>query len=486
MSDDLRGRTAELTADLSTPGGGAHTARRQPGAPDATRRHENRTLLVAASGTFLALALFTTPFGSLAEVAAVLGAGAGGQTWMLSSMSVGLTSGLLITGALADDFGRRRMFVAGTAVIAAACVLGVLVASAPLFILGRVGQGLGAAAVVSCSLGLIGHTFPSGAKRVRASGLWGAAVGAGIAFGPVLAALANAELGWRWPYLLLAVLAGGVALAARLLLPESVSGSPRRVDLPGALLLGSGTVALLAGLVTGRGGWTRPATVVLLGTGLVVLGAFVLVELRTERRDRDPLLALGLLRRPDFAAVTVAGVATGLGVIAAMSYAPIVLERGLHTSTLTGALAIVIWSGVSVPVALAARRLKIDGDAQLAAGLLLVTVGLSLLTALHVGDGPGRLVPGLVVAGIGSGVLNAALGRQAVASVPPERAGMGSGVNNTARYLGSAIGVTIVSVIATHAEPAALIAGWNAAVLVTAAFSALGAGVVLLLRARRP
>lgn len=469
VSNDQNGRTAELVHPVDV---------------DATRQ-EGRTLLVAVAGTFLALALFTTPFGSLASVAAVLGAGPGGQTWMLSSMSVGLTAGLLIAGVLADDHGRRRMFVVGTAVIAVTCVLGVATTSAPVFILGRVGQGLGAASVISCSLGLIGHTFPGGAKRVRASGLWGAAVGAGIAFGPVLAALVGSSLGWRWPYLLLAVLAGVVALAARSLLPESVSGRARRLDLPGVVLLGSGTIALLAGLVTGRGGWTRPTTVVPLVAGVVLLVAFVLVERRTERRDRDPLLELGLLRRPDFAAVTVAGVATGLGVIAAMSYVPAVLERGLHTSALIGSMTIVIWSGVSVPVALVARKLKIDGDAQLAAGLLMVAVGLCLLTGLHGGQGLARLVPGLVIAGVGSGVLNAALGRQAVASVPPWRAGMGSGVNNTARYLGSAIGVTIVSVIATHAQPAALLAGWNTAVLVTAVFSALGAGAVLALRARR-
>jgi len=489
---DERCRTAELTASPEAPVPVSTPVSAPVSVPTSTGdagRHERRTLLVAVAGTFLALALFTTPFGSLAQVAAVLGAGAGAQTWMLSSMSVGLTAGLLIAGVLADDLGRRRMFVAGSAAIALTCALGVATTSAPLFILGRVGQGLGAAAVISCSLGLIGHTFPTGAKRVRASGMWGAAVGAGIAFGPVLAALVNSSLGWRWPYLLLALLAGAVAVGGRLLLPESVSRRARRVDLPGALLLGSGTVALLAGLVTGRSGWTAPATVALLTAGAVLLAVFVLVERRAERRAGDPLLELGLLRRPDFAAVTVAGVATGLGVIAAMSYAPIVLERGLHTSPLTGAMAIVIWSVVSVPVALVARKLVIDGDAQLAAGLALVAVGLCLLTSLHEGDALARLVPGLVIAGVGSGVLNAALGRQAVASVPPERAGMGSGVNNTARYLGSAVGVTIVSVVATHREAPALLAGWNTAVLITAAFSALGAAVVLALRGlarRRP
>ena len=484
MSDDLGGRTAELTAPPESVGS-ANVVVQASAAPSASvaTRHENRTLLVAVFGTFLALALFTTPFGSLEQVAAVLNASSGEQTWMLSSMSAGSTAGLLIAGALADDYGRRRMFVAGTVVVALTRLLGVVIPSAPLFIIGRIGQGLGAAAVISTSLGLIGHTFPTGAKRVRASGLWGASVGAGIAFGPVSAALLNSSLGSA---LALSApraargrrRAGGTTPAARIGVGTAPAGRPSRCV---AARIGHGCAAGRAG--DGPGGWTHPATVGLLAAGAVLLAAFVLVEWRTERRGSDPLLSLGLLRRPDFAAVTAAGVATGLGIISAMSYTPIVLERGLH-SALTSALGIVIWSGVSVPMALVARnedRRRCAARGRLAAG----GGGTGRArTGLHAGDGLERLVPGLVIAGIGSGVLNAALGRQAVASVPPERAGTGSGVNNTARYLGSALGVAIVSVIAAHPEPSALLAGWNTAVLVTAVFSALGA-LTVPLRSRR-
>jgi hypothetical protein len=142
-------------------------------------------------------------------------------------------------------------------------------------------------------------------------------------------------------------------------------------------------------------------------------------------------------------------------------------------------MAVVTWSGVSVPVALLARRLRVNGDLQLAGGLLVVSVGLALLIGLHPGDGFGRLLPGLLVAGLGSGVLNAALGRQAVASVPAGRAGMGSGANNTARYLGSAIGVTIAAVLATRPGAGGLLHGWNASVLVAVGFSVAGMVVVL-------
>jgi MFS family permease len=446
---------------------------------------QTRTLFVAGAGTLVALALFTVPMCALPSLAAVLAAGPAAQTWMLSSMSVGLAAGLLVTGALADDYGRRRVFLLGAVAVALTCVLGVLGASPMLFVLARVVQGVGAAALVSCGLGLIGHAYPSGPARVRATGIWGACVGGGIALGPLLAATMGPTLGWRSPYLLLALLAVVVAVAARWLLVESRADRPQRVDLPGALLLGIGTSALLAGLVAGRTSWVAPSTLVPLAGGVLALTAFVRLEWLAPGRGRAPLLDLRLFRRPDFVAATVAGLATGLGVIAAMSFLPVVLERGLHAGTLTAALSLVVWSAVSVPVALLARRLRAEGDAQLAAGLLLVAVALLLLTGIHAGQGLARLLPGLVLAGIGSGVLNAALGRQAVASVPADRAGMGSGANNTARYLGSAVGVTVVAVLATHPDAAGLLAGWNTAVLVTAAFSLAGAAAVLTCR-RRP
>jgi hypothetical protein len=143
-----------------------------------------------------------------------------------------------------------------------------------------------------------------------------------------------------------------------------------------------------------------------------------------------------------------------------------------------------LWSVTSVVTALLARRIpaRVSGRTQLAAGLLGVAVGQLGLWHLSPGDGWQRFVPGLLVAGVASGVLNAALGREAVASVPPGRGSVGSGANNTARYVGSALGVTVVSVIAAAATPADLVDGWNRAALVTAAVSLVGAVVVLAAR----
>lgn len=145
---------------------------------------QGRTLAVATAGTALALIAYTTPVGTLAATATALNAGPGGQAWILSSMSCGLAVALLPSGAVGDDYGRRRMFVIGALVLAATSVLATFAPDTLTLVLARVGQGLGAAAVVACGLGLIGHAFPGGHARVRATGIWGAGVGAGIAVGP--------------------------------------------------------------------------------------------------------------------------------------------------------------------------------------------------------------------------------------------------------------------------------------------------------------
>jgi hypothetical protein len=180
-----------------------------------------------------------------------------------------------------------------------------------------------------------------------------------------------------------------------------------------------------------------------------------------------------------------------MGIIATTSFLPTVVERGLGSTAVVGALLLLAWSATSVVTAILARRLPAawSGRLLLAGGLLVVAAGQLLLLGLHPDDAPLTLVPGLVVAGAASGVVNAALGREAVASVPPGRGAMGGGANNTARYVGSAIGTTVVAVVATRPSlgggAAALVAGWDDALPIAIAFSLLGSAAVAACRPRR-
>jgi MFS family permease len=429
---------------------------------------ENRTLAVAAGGTFLVLIAFTTPLATLASTAAGLSAGPGGQAWILSSMCVGLSVALLVSGAIADDYGRRKVMVAGAVLLALTSVLAAAAPSTLVLVIARIGQGIGGAAILSCGLGLIAHAFPAGPARARATGIWGATVGAGIAVGPlVMGALGS----WRAGYWLLAALSVVLVVAARTGLVESHVDTPRPVDVLGATLLGGGLVALLAGLVEGRQEWTRPVVVVLFAAAVVLLAAFAVWEGRT----RAPMLEPALFRRPDFVASIAAGTAAGAGIIALMAFTPTFLQRAFHYSTVEAALLLLAWSATSAVVALLARRLPAALGVRLRLVLSLLLVGVGQLLMTDAGSAIG-LLPGLLVAGVGSGVLNAALGQIAVTSVPAGKASVGSGANNTARYVGAAVGITVVAVIAGHGD---LVSGYGIAALVTAVLSVAGAALVL-------
>ena len=445
-----------------------------------------RALAVAASGTLLTLMAFTAPLATINSTALDLMSDAAGRTWILSSMSIGLAAALLTTGTVADDFGRRRTFVLGAVVLAVGAIVCAVSPNTLIFVLARILQGLGGAAVVASSLGIIAHTHPAGPVRAKASGVWGASVGAGIALGPLLAALLDRWASWREAYVVLAIATLVLAVVAQLRVEESMSDAPRGLDPVGAVLLATGIGALLAALVEGRQGWTAVTPIVLFVLAALLLLAFVALELRSA----SPMLDLMLFRHPPFLAATVAALATGGGIIALMSYMAGFVGTALGIDALGAAILLFAWSATSVVTALLARRIPaaVSGRTQLAAGLIGVALGMVMLTGLAADAGWPRLLPGLLVAGVASGVLNAALGREAVASVPPGRGGMGSGANNTARYVGSAIGVTVVAVVAVPAgdhAAAALVTGWNTAALLTAAISLVGAAVVAMSRTRR-
>ncbi|NEC38341.1 MFS transporter, partial [Streptomyces rubrogriseus] len=222
-----------------------------------------------------------------------------------------------------------------------------------------------------------------------------------------------------------------------------------RPDFAGALTFGPALVALVAALTLGRDGWLR-APVGLLLAATVLLGALFVV---LERRAATPMIDLSLLRRPLFLASSAGGLFTGLSVIGLFSFLPTVLQRALGLSPVDTALLSLLWAGLAFAVALQVRRIahRVPPRHQLVLGFALHAVGvLTMLGAVGAGSWA-RLLPGLVVAGVGSGLLNAALPLLAVESVPAARAAMGSGAQQTFRYIGSCAGVALTIAIATSA-----------------------------------
>ncbi|HWC80008.1 MAG TPA: MFS transporter [Pseudonocardiaceae bacterium] len=438
----------------------------------------SRTVVVTSLAALLALAVYTAPLGTAPSVSADLAAGPVGRSWVLSSMSLGLAVFMISAGSVADELGRRRVFLAGLAVLLASVVVAGLAPDVLVFVLARIVQGVASAAIVAAGLALLAHAVPAGPHRTHATGLWGAGFGAGVALGPVFGAVAQQLSTWRWAYALLAVLTLALLLAARDRLTESTADQPRPVDLAGMATLSIALSALVAGLTEGRQGWARPAVLVLLIIAVAGFGAFLV----SQRRSAHPLLDLGLWRRPGFLGVVLGAFATGAGITAAMSLLPTALQQGQRVSVVDTALILLAWSVPSALTSAAVRRLPAawSGTARLTGTLLVVAAGLAA-TAVLAPDAPWwAVLPGTVVAGVATGPLNATLGRESVAVVPAGRAGIGGGVNNAARFLGASIGVTVVSGVTGTGSAAHLLHGWNISALVCAALSVLGAALILL------
>ncbi|WP_034487938.1 MFS transporter [Actinomadura oligospora] len=455
--------------------------------PDAGRRASRPPGLTAAvalpgAATLLGLMNYTAPIATLADTAGGLHAGTTARIWVMSSISLGLAAALLAVGALADDHGRRRLFALGGALLALSSVGCALAPNSAAFVVGRIVQGVATAALLATGLGIIGHTF-TGAARARAAGLWGAMLGLGIALGPIAAAWLTQLADWRLWYWVTVVASLALTAASRAL-PESRAEHRRGLDLPGLVTMVGGVSALLTAVTLGRTGWTRPSVLALLAAAIVLLAAFVAVE----SRRTSPMLDLGLFRRPAFLLSVGGAMITGLGVIGLMSNLVTVMVSAMRLSPLAASLVLAIWSGASYAVALQARRLPARWPAGhlLGAGLALSAVSELAMLGMSPGTSWWRLAPGLLVAGVGSGLANAMLARLAVDSVPPERAGMGSGANNTARYTGAALGVAMVFAITTNggATPHAITHGFNLALLVSAVLCALGAVLAVPLTRR--
>lgn len=445
--------------------------------PGPSVPHPRATLALTSAATAVALMTYTAPMVTLPDIAAALHTPLSAQAWLLNGTPLGLAALLLVAGSLADDYGRRRIFL-GTLALGITTALAALTSSTWLFTLTRIAQGASSAALLASSLGLIVHAFPTPRGRLHATGVWGAFVSGGIAVGPLVA---GAMPDWRLIYVVLGAAAIVVAALGVRTLSESRAPRGGRPDLAGAVAFGLALVALVAALTLGRDGWLRAPVGLLALAAVVLVGVFALVE----RRVATPMIDLSLLRHRLFLASSAGGLFTGFAVIGLFSFLPALLQQTLGLSAMDTAWLFLLWSGLSFTVALQARRLagRVSPRHQLALGFLLHAVGvLTMLGALDSGSWL-RLLPGLVIAGVGSGLLNAALPLLSVESVPAARAAMGSGAQQTFRYIGSCAGVALTIAIATSAG-GGLARGADIAMAVSAGLAVVAAASVAVLRER--
>ncbi|GAB3079828.1 DHA2 family efflux MFS transporter permease subunit [Nocardioides zeae] len=387
---------------------------------------------------------------ALPTVGADLGIAPTALPWVVDAYTLVLASLLISSGALADRFGRRRLLRVGLVVFAGASALCALAPTPELLVAARAVQGVGASMLSPVGLAIVVGVFPDHRERARAIGVWAGVFGASMAVGPLLGGAIVEVAGWRWVFgvdVPVAVLALG--LTARFV-PESRADRPRRLDLPGQVLLTAavgGAVGLL--IEAPHRGWTSPA--VLLGAGALLVVVLLLVGV--ELRRTEPLVDPRLFRVPAFAGAVAAAVAVFVAFNAAL------LATSLHLQDGRG-LAPTAVGAVVLPLAVAATLLAPVSGALvgrfgargplLAAGGVLVVAG-ALLRSGPDDLAPGRLAVGLFVLGIGFGLANAPITTTSVSSLPPERAGVAGGITAAARQLGAALGIAAAGAVLARA-----------------------------------
>jgi predicted MFS family arabinose efflux permease len=441
----------------------------------------SRSLPLIAAGTALVLVTYVTPMATLPGTAADLGADATARAWLLSSMPVGLAAGLLAAGVLGDNFGRRRAYVAGLAMLAAGAFGSAAASDPAVFVGARVLEGLGGAAILACGLAILANDFPEARRRGHATAVWGASVGLGISLGVVLSAGLGTSR-WRESYLAVGALALILLWPSVSRIADSRAANRRRLDVGGLVLFATAMTLTVCALTRGRDG-IDVVTSILATAAVLALAGFVVVE----RRTRDPLIELELLRHRGFRVAAIGSMAVGAGITAMASFLPTVVQVGLGAGLWTVAVLVIAWSGTSVATSVLLSRIRrsLAGSVSIAVLLTVVAFGQLLGYGMSAQSSPWRLVPSMVIAGVATGLLNALLGREAVASVGPDRAAMGSGANNTARYLGGAAGVALAFALSQGGGASEFTHGWNRAAVVSAGLCLVGALIAALCRTPR-
>jgi len=455
---------------------------------DSRRRWSALALIVTAQ--FMVILDVAIVNVALPSIKTDLGFSQSSLQWVVSAYAIFFGGTLLLGGRLADLLGRRRLFIGGLVLFAATSLLCGIAWSEGSLIAFRAAQGLGGALLAPAALSLLMTTFTEGRERNLALGIYGAASGSGAAAGVLLGGVLTSYLSWTWIFFINVPVGIAAALLAPVLLRESRPDlGHRHFDIRGAVTVTGGLMLLVYALTRATtDGWSSPATIGSLAGATALLAAFVGLEARSPW----PLLPLRLFRKRTLAAANVSMAIIGAVAFSEFFVLTLYLQDVLRYSAVQSGLAFVGFAGTVVVVSNIAQIVvgRIGVRATLTAGLLVSALSVGLLTRLPVhGHYFWDLFPAFVLGGAGMGLSFVPVTIGGLSGVDRADAGIASGLINTSRQVGGAIGIAATTAIAaaatgssvgTAGKAAALDHGFQVALVVLAALLVVGAGIAAL------
>jgi EmrB/QacA subfamily drug resistance transporter len=459
---------------------------------------ENRkwwTLAAVAFGLFMIMLDNTVVNVALPSIGRDLHVQISSLEWVVTAYALTFAALLITGGKLGDLMGRRRIFVVGIAIFTLSSLACGLAPTAGFLIGARAVQGVGAALMNPASLSIITATFPP-RERGQAIGIWAGVSAMALAIGPLVGGLIVQNINWNWIFFInVPVGVLGVIVSLLVIKESRDTAHEQSIDLPGLITSSAGLFALTFALIEGNGhGWTSPEILGLFAAAAVLLVGFVVLE----RYQRLPMLDLSLFRIGSFTGANLVAMLVSLGMFGVFFFVSLYLQNILGWSPTRAGASFLPMTLLIIIVAPIAGRLsdRVGSRWLMGGGMTLVSISLLLYQRVGLHSTFWTLLPAMLLGGVGMAMTMSPMTAAAMASVPVDKAGVGSGVLNSFRQLGGSLGIALMGAILAsyvttpqfHSLEGAqqFVNGLHAALLVAAVITFLAAVVAVLLVRTEP
>lgn len=475
-----------LTEEVRTP------AQPAAQAPARMNGRQRLALIVLLTAGFTLAVDFSILNVALPAIGADVGFSLENLQWIATAFALCAAGLTLLFGRVADIAGRRRMFIIGMALLGAASLAGGLAADPALLLIARVGQGIATAVVVPAALSLLLASFPEGPLRDKALGLNGSLMAAGFTTGAILGGLLTDLLSWRWAFFINVPVAVAVLIIAPIVLGESKPATKLKLDVPGAITVTLGLLALVFGLTNAaEHSWTDPLTLGSLAAAVVLFVAFVAVE----RKASSPLVPLDILKRSTVAWGNIAGILAFVTETSLVFLLTLYLQQVLGYTPLGAGLAFAVLGLGTVLGGVLGPKVtgKIGNKKAIVYGFIVQAIATGALVLLS--DHPASIALLLVatfIGGVANLVVIVGFMVTAASGLPDGEQGLATGLATMSQQIGITMGIPIMSAIFTaqiltsgNNAPPAVLSGVTTAIWVNAVLC-LATAVVVALFLRRP